>query len=50
MLWKRKEKVYLWRSRCKGEVTIKGAIRNGVDEKSANKIYDLMIDFAKLCF
>ncbi len=34
----------------KGEITIKGAIRNGVDEKSANKIYDLMIDFAKLCF
>lgn len=33
-----------------GEVEIAGAIRNGVDEKSANKIYDLMIDFAKYAF
>ncbi|MBU5438440.1 DNA polymerase III subunit alpha [Tissierella sp. MSJ-40] len=33
-----------------GEVIINGAIRNGVDEKSANKIYDLMIDFAKYAF
>lgn len=33
-----------------GEVIIKGALRNGVDEKSANKIYDLMIDFAKYAF
>lgn len=31
-------------------VIIKGAIRNGVDEKSANKIYDLMIDFANYAF
>src|SRR5690606_40471590 len=29
-----------------GKVVIPGAIRNGVDEKSANKIFDLMIDFA----
>jgi len=34
----------------KGQVIIKGAIRNGVDEKSANEIYDLMIDFAKYAF
>ena len=33
-----------------GEVIIKGAIRNGVDEKTANRIYDLMIDFAKYAF
>ena len=33
-----------------GEVIINGAIRNGIDEKSANKIYDLMIDFAKYAF
>lgn len=34
----------------KGNTIIKGAIRNGVDEKTANKIYDLMIDFAKYAF
>ncbi len=34
----------------KGNVITKGAIRNGVDEKSANKIYDLMIDFANYAF
>ena len=33
-----------------GEVIINGAIRNGIDEKAANKIYDLMIDFAKYAF
>lgn len=33
-----------------GNVEILGAIRNGVDEKSANKIYDQMIDFAKYAF
>ncbi|WP_130807687.1 DNA polymerase III subunit alpha [Senegalia massiliensis] len=33
-----------------GNIEIKGAIRNGVDEKSANKIYDEMIDFAKYAF
>ncbi|HZK00910.1 MAG TPA: DNA polymerase III subunit alpha [Tissierellaceae bacterium] len=33
-----------------GNILIKGAIRNGVDEKSANKIYDLMIDFANYAF
>ncbi|SHI18467.1 DNA polymerase III subunit alpha [Sporanaerobacter acetigenes] len=33
-----------------GEIEIAGAIRNGVDEVSANKIYDEMIDFAKYAF
>ena len=33
-----------------GNVIVKGAIRNGVDERTANKIYDLMIDFAKYAF
>lgn len=33
-----------------GEVEVAGAIRHGVDEKSANRIYDLMIDFAKYAF
>ncbi|MBS4537398.1 DNA polymerase III subunit alpha [Clostridium sp. D2Q-11] len=33
-----------------GNIEIAGAIRNGVDEKSANKIYDEMIDFAKYAF
>ena len=33
-----------------GNVLIPGAIRNGVDEESANKIYDLMITFANYAF
>lgn len=33
-----------------GEIEIEGAIRNGVNEKIANKIYDSMIDFAKYAF
>ena len=33
-----------------GNVEIAGAISNGVDEKTANEIYDLMIDFAKYAF
>ena len=33
-----------------GVVVCSGAIKNGVDEKSANKIYDLMIDFANYAF
>ncbi len=32
------------------KVLVDGAIRRGVDEKSANKIYDLMIDFANYAF
>ena len=33
-----------------GNIIILGAIRNGVDEKSASKIFDLMIDFANYAF
>lgn len=33
-----------------GEIVIEGCKRNGIDEKTANKIYDLMIDFAKYAF
>lgn len=33
-----------------GKILVPGCIRNGVDEKTANKIYDLMIDFAKYAF
>ncbi|MDO5027216.1 MAG: DNA polymerase III subunit alpha [Tissierellia bacterium] len=34
----------------KGQVIVAGAVRNGVDQDTANKIYDLMIDFAKYAF
>jgi len=34
----------------KGDIEIPGAIRNGIDENTANKIYDDMIDFAKYAF
>ena len=34
----------------KGEIEIPGAIRNGVDEKSADKIFDEMAEFAKYAF
>lgn len=33
-----------------GNILIEGAIRRGVGEDIANKIYDLMIDFAKYAF
>lgn len=33
-----------------GNIIIPGAVRNGVSEEIANKIYDLMIDFAKYAF
>lgn len=33
-----------------GNVIIPGAVRNGVDEKTANKVYDQMADFAKYAF
>ncbi|MBE7025106.1 MAG: DNA polymerase III subunit alpha [Ruminococcaceae bacterium] len=33
-----------------GEIVIAGAVRNGVDAKIANQIYDDMIDFAKYAF
>lgn len=33
-----------------GEILIEGCIRNGISEQIGNKIYDLMIDFAKYAF
>lgn len=33
-----------------GKVVINGCVRNGIDEKSANKIFDEMIDFANYAF
>lgn len=33
-----------------GNVIVKGAVRNGVDEKTANKIFDEMMDFASYAF
>ncbi len=33
-----------------GNILIPGCIRNGVDEKSGNQIFDLMIDFANYAF
>lgn len=33
-----------------GNIIIPGAIRNGVDEASANKIFDEMVEFAKYAF
>ncbi len=33
-----------------GNLEIRGAVRNGVDEKTANQIFDLMIDFANYAF
>ncbi|MDD6308598.1 MAG: DNA polymerase III subunit alpha [Clostridia bacterium] len=33
-----------------GNIVVCGAVRNGVDEATANKIYDAMIDFAKYAF
>lgn len=33
-----------------GEPAILGAVNNGVDEKTANDIYDLMVEFAKYAF
>ncbi len=33
-----------------GNIIVKGAVRNGVDEKTANKIFDQMMDFASYAF
>ena len=34
----------------KGNIVVPGCIRNGIDEKSANKIFDEMAEFAKYAF
>lgn len=33
-----------------GNIIVKGAVRNGVDEKTANRIFDQMMDFASYAF
>lgn len=33
-----------------GNVTVNGAVRNGIDESTANKIFDEMMDFASYAF
>lgn len=33
-----------------GEIVVPGCVRNGIDEKSANKIFDEMAEFAKYAF
>lgn len=33
-----------------GKIVVNGAVRNGVDEKTANKIFDEMMDFASYAF
>lgn len=33
-----------------GDIAVPGCVRNGVNEEIANKIYDLMVDFAKYAF
>jgi DNA polymerase III subunit alpha len=33
-----------------GNITVNGAVRNGIDEKTANKIFDEMMDFASYAF
>ena len=33
-----------------GDVIVPGCVRNGIDEKSANKIFDEMSEFAKYAF
>src|SRR5699024_255608 len=32
------------------ELNVPGCIKNGIDEKTANKIFDEMVDFAKYAF
>lgn len=34
----------------KGKIIVPGCVRNGIDEKSANKIFDEMAEFAKYAF
>lgn len=49
MLEERKNFIY-GKSAENGEAGILGAVNNGVDEKTANDIYDLMVEFAKYAF
>ncbi|MDF2948454.1 MAG: dnaE [Sedimentibacter sp.] len=49
MLEERKNFIYGKKAE-NGEPAILGAVNNGVDEKAANDIYDLMVEFAKYAF
>ncbi len=49
MLEERKNFIYGKKAE-NGETAILGAVNNGVDEKTANDIYDLMVEFAKYAF
>ncbi len=49
MLEERKNFIYGKKAE-NGESEILGAVNNGVDEKTANDIYDLMVEFAKYAF
>ncbi len=49
MLEERKNFIY-GKAAENGEPAILGAVNNGVDEKTANDIYDLMVEFAKYAF
>lgn len=49
MLEERKNFIYGKKAE-NGEPEILGAVNNGVDEKTANDIYDLMVEFAKYAF
>ena len=42
--WKRNRKTFVYGDE---ETGVPGCIKNGIDEQTANKIYDEMIDFAK---
>ena len=45
--WRRSARISFTETREEG---VPGCIANGIDEKTANKIYDDMIDFAKYAF
>lgn len=49
MLEERKNFIY-GKAAENGESAILGAVNNGIDEKAANDIYDLMVEFAKYAF
>jgi len=46
----KEREVFIYGLEENGEIIIAGAVRNGVDAKVANQIYDDMIDFAKYAF
>ncbi len=47
---KQEKEYFIYGKEENGEVVIPGALRNGVDEKSANVIYDRMMKFANYAF